>query len=155
MYKKLVLAMTSSFLALATAIGEPTAAAEDTIECFMQNQSDSTLPLIDWQNVRTLDALEKCAMIIADQLQDRHLLNRWMAANGFQTIPPIRKPESVMRIITDVDGDGWQISGTQPRDGIRLELKWYQKLYFHSMTLGITLDSQGRPVRADVNFTRK
>jgi hypothetical protein len=128
MHRRQLLLFATIFVVLATFAAKPVLAAEDTTECFMKNQPDKTFPLIDWQSVRTPEALEKASTIIADRLQDRHTLTRWMAANGFKTISPISMPASSMRWFTDVVGDGWQVTGTQPRKDIRLKLAWYQKI---------------------------
>ncbi|MGB3406289.1 MAG: hypothetical protein WBA67_02225 [Jannaschia sp.] len=109
---------------------------------------------IDWAGIDSLETLETCIFEAADVFADRGTTTAWLAANGFQTLPPQDVPASSMRFLTETGAAGWLVSGTMSRDSIPFRLGFLDRFVVHSLSVGITLDETEKPVRVAATFTR-
>jgi hypothetical protein len=113
---------------------------------------DFVLSQMRWNELNTLEKVNLCVFRLAAELNSYERMLRWFNSNGFKAIST-EVPQSVMRFYRH-DNDGILVSAGAPIDGpIRVGL--LDRLLAHSVSVGVTLTSDGKPLGVNTTITRK
>lgn len=105
-----------------------------------------------WKRLNTLEKVNWCVFLLAAKLNDHEQMLHWFNSNGFNATL-IKQSPSVMRF-HDHDGDGFIVSASVAIGESPIPVGLLDRLLAHSISIGLTVTSEGEPRSVRTHITR-
>lgn len=108
---------------------------------------------LDWSKVDSLKDIEVCAFFAAVEIRSRKEISAYLLRSGFNKVYEFSSP-SVVAKFSGISGTSYTIGAAYEIEDLPFGFGYLTEIWFaYNLSIGITVDEQGRPydVRAVLN----